>query len=40
MDLTIALVKEINEKTGIGEDEIWNNACDYLRYEIKGKGHT
>ena len=31
MDLTIALVNEISEKTGTNNDEIWNQIADYVR---------
>ena len=34
MDLTIALIKEIGEKTGTNEEDIWNQIADYVRYSI------
>lgn len=37
MDLTIALIKEVSEKTGTNEEEIWNQVADYIRYQITTK---
>ena len=31
MDLTITLIKEISDKTGTNEEEIWDQIADFIR---------